>query len=635
MSRFLRYLLVVLILLPADVLRAADIWSHLCKVEDATHTAVAIEGSWQDASTWSPAEVPPTGSRVCIPCNHFVTNHGVTADLQWLRVDGVLKVCDHCDTQINVHTLRIPMHGVVMLGEPDMPIEATAVLEFVPGTAVGIPGGFLPDDFEQFSLGLLCDGMFTACGTDKTAWLEVEQAAEKNATSVTPVDLSYNWMPGDDILIAGTDSLDGAYGEDRVAHKYQSEILKIASVNLRTINLMSALKYRHFPWRSDLRYHVANLSRNVVIRSRDDSFIGNRGHMMFMSPMNDIRYALVKGLGRTDKSEPITDPRRGVGGSDANPRGRYADHNHKNGPLTDPSIRRWVVYRDSPGWLLVNHASHCQWDNCIAMEAFGAAFVTEEGQERGHMRRCLAALNRGMGEFKDAQGRELGTDHDHGIQSIGDWGKDGSGFWNHSGLVEISDCVSVDNSGRGFGEFKRTFNSYPTYGSPPNPDATVAWIKSPVLHDVTLLGPEYADLPQHFASPHAPASTVPQRVFARNTAYGVKVGVQGWNGPTIDADGKQIWPLSVRGSITDLTLWGRGSKLHLEYTRQMNVTGLKVVGDLGFRPQWNSLSRISEAVLLRNPEITITDWSIENMPCAPFTIEQPSPSKNIVIENWP
>lgn len=606
--------------------------------EQATHKAVKVDGRWDEPATWMPPEVPTTGARVLLPCNTVTNLHGNTADLQWIRCDGVLKPCDHCDTQLNVHTLYVPMHGKALWGMPDMPCQETAVIEFVPGSAVGLAGDFLPGDWQKDTLGLLCIGEFMACGTDKTAWLEIDAVAAKGATAIVPRDLSYQWMPGDDILIAGTDSLDGIYGEDPVTHRYQSEFRTISSIDGLTINLNSPLTYRHFLWSTGLRYHVANLSRNVIIRSRDPSVTDHRGHMMFMSPMNDIRYARVKGLGRTDKSQPVTDPRKDangvlVPGSDVNPRRHYADHNHRAGPLNPPSRRMWVVY-ESEGletWGIVNHASHGQWDNCIAT-GFAAGFVTEEGQERGWMRRCLGAMNRGDGDTISS------TDNDHGRQSIGDWGTDGAAFWNQSGEVEITDCVAFDNAGRGFAQFTRTLNSFPVYGSPPNPDATVDWIKYPIIHDSTLLDPEYFTL-QHNDSPNVPASGVPQQVFDRNTAYGNKVGFQGWSGPTHNASSQQFWPLSIRGSVTNLTLWGRGAKLHLEYQRQHNIEGLRIVGDRGFRQAFNSLSKVSEAVLLRSPEVTVTDWTIEGFDgvAAKFFVEGATDpggiaGKNLVIE---
>lgn len=584
----------------------------------ATHKAVKIDGKWEDPSTWSPPEVPPAEARVYLPCNTFTKLHSSTADLQWIRCEGVLTVCDHCDTQLNLHTLYIPHHGKFIWGMPDMPITANAVIEFVPGSACGLTGDYLPNDWAKDSLGILCLGEFMVCGSEKTAFLEIEDVAAVGATSIVPRDLSHEWMPGDRLLIAGTDSV---HNEDPFSHVYQSEYRTISSIDSRTINFTQPLTYRHFPWRADLRYHVANLTRNVVIRSRDPSVIDHRGHLMFMSSMNDIRYARVEGLGRTDKSQPVTDPRKDangvlVPGSDANPRRHYADHNHRCGPLNPPSRRMWVVY-DSGGlmtWGAVNHDSNAEWDNCIAV-GFAAGFVTEEGQERGAIRRCLGAMNVGTGRTIQS------TDEDHGRASIGDWGTDGSAFWMHSGLVVMQDCVAFDNQGRGAAWFVRTLNGYPrwNYGLQQH-------LKYEIGHamvDVPYLD-QYVPLMTAAGYSKIPASAVPIKEFSGFTAYGNKLAVQCWGGPTHDGSGNQIWPTPVRSNVRDLKLWGRGGQLHLEYMPQFTADGVTIVGDSDWRGKYGinrstPINMRSHHVTLRN--LDITGFSNHRIYPAPVPIE--------------
>jgi hypothetical protein len=71
----------------------------------------------------------------------------------------------------------------------------------------------------------------------------------------------------------------------------------------------------------------------------------------------------------------------------------------------------------------------------------------------------------------------------------------------------------------------------------------------------------------------------------------------------------------------------------------MNVAGLTIVGDRGFRPAFNSLSKITSAVLLRSPEVTVRDWSIEGFEdvARQFLVEGANDpggiaAKNLVIE---
>lgn len=598
--------------------------STLFAPERCTHTSVK-DGRWQDADTWNTGTVPneAAGDRVCVqPGTHVTIHGGEAAGCRWVNVGGKLDCCDHCDIRFNVETVYIPKGGDFMLGSSAMPCKGKVVVEFTPGE--------WGEDRAQWGRGILNMGMASIAGLPKTEHGVIANAElPVGATSLTLREPPIGWNPGDDLLLAGTDSL---IGEKRVP--YQSEYLKITSVAGSTVTFSPPLKYRHYPWRSDLQVHVANLTRNVVLRSRDPGTIGNRGHVMYMMP-GEAHYCELVGLGRTDKSKPVTDPRvdaygEFVAGSDVNVRARYAGiHSHRTGPLEKPTRCRGVVVRGSPGLGMVNHNSNAEWDACIAVECYGAGFFTEEGQERGYMRRCLGALNRGMGDIPGISG-----DDDHGSGS--DWAKAGDAFWLQGGGVEVSDCIAFDNSGRGFALFNRTLNGYPNYGTGnPQPD----YLRYEIAHDFSMLTPEHALLLSAAEYQKAPASTLPQQVFARNTAYGNKIGVQGWSGPTRDASGNLIWPLSVRGSITDLTLWGRGGKLHLEYTRQLNVDGVTIVGDNGFRPAFNSISRLGEAVLLRSPEVTVKNWSIEHVSAhmAKFRVEGPNDpgglaGKNLVIE---
>jgi hypothetical protein len=574
-------------------------------------------GSWQDAATWD-GKIPQQGDRFLIPAGVTVTNHGVTADTLWGYVAGTLKVCDHCDTQINAHTIYVPHGGSFQLGKPGMPATGNVVLEFTPGP-------FLPGDTTKLSRGVINHGEFVVCGQEKTHADEIVADLPVGATTLQLKNVPYNWKVGDRIAIAGTDS---KVGESWVV--YQTEERTITAIAGQFITWAEPLVYRHFRWAPDLPFHCVNESRNVVIRSRDPAVNANRGHLMSMSAQMQPLYCLLEGLGRTDKSQPVTDPRTDlygelVAGSDANPRARYALHWHRAGAMGPPALCRGVVVDGSPGWGILNHNSNVQVDDCVATRCFGFGFGTEEGQERGHFRRCFGFLNRGQGDTISS------GDADHGIRLAADWGKDGSGFWLQGGLVEVSDCVAFDNSGRGFALFNRSMNSYPAYGTGTN--RIPEHLQYPIQHAGALLPVEFNGIA------FTPSSTVPQRVFARNTAYGNKLGCQGWSGPTHDSSSNRIWPLTVRGNITDLAIWGRGGKLNLEYTRQANITGLRIVGDNAFRAAYNSLNKNAEAVLLRGAEVTISDWDIQHVQfhVREFSVagaNDPVPpnQRNIVIE---
>lgn len=589
----------------------AQMGGNLVPPSNATDTAKQT-GSWQDAATWTDGTVPVAGERVYIPSGITVTNHATTADVLWIHAAGKLTFCDHCDVQFNVHTIYVPMGGSFS-GHG----TGKVVVEF-------LPGPFLPGDTTQLSRGLICHGEFMASGVAKTAWGPVLNTELPVGATSLKVNAS-GWNVGDKLVICGTDSKVGEAWQ-----VYQSEFVTVtgllAASDGTTVTFSPPLAYRHFRWRADLPFHVGNLTRNVVFRSRDPNTLSNRGHLMHMGKMmNDARWVSMEGLGRTTSARPVTDWPTDVWGdplpaaSDDNFRARYGDHFHKRGQLSLPAIRIGCVcdglnYLNK--WNFLCHDSVAHYLDCISVRSNGGGFATEEGQERVSREHCLSGMHRGYGDI------ERNTDDDHGRPDVGDWGIAGDGFWDHSGLVSDRNCVAFDNSGRGFGKFIRTLNGYPIYHVPD-------YLRFPIEHDGTLLSIDYDGRAK------TPASTVPVAVFANNTAYGNKLGFQGWSGPTHDASSNRIWPAAVRGSIRNLTLWGRGGKLHLEYNRQLNVDGVTIVGDNGFRPAFNSISRLSEAVLLRSPEVTVNNWSIEHVSAhmQKFRVEGPNDPGGIAGKN--
>lgn len=559
---------------------SAQMGANLCPPSSATDTAKQA-GLWQDASTWTDGTVPVAGERVLIPVGMTVTNNGTTADVLWIHVAGKLTFCDHCDTQLNVHTIYVPMGGVLDLGATGMPTTGKCVVEW-------LPGPFLPGDSTKLSRGLICHGEFMACGLQKTAWTEVPGECAVGATSITLPSAPVNWQVGDRIIITGTDS-------PRNGVKYQSEFRTITAVNGATVTFDQPLQFRHWKWRADLPFWVGNLTRNIVFRSRDTSTLDNRGHAMGMGTMmNDARYVAFEGMGRTNAMAPVTDPRfdaygEMVPGSDANVRARYSDHYHRRGQLSQPVIRIGCVVDGSPKWGFLIHDSVAHLKDCIAVNCNGSGFATEEGQERGSIDHCLSALNRGMGEVLTPSGTELSTDDDHGCTNIGDWGIDGSGFWLQGGSVALTNSAATDNSGRGVALFNRTLNGYPVYGS------VATWLQYPITVNGTLLPIEYGGVDQVAASAF-PVQRVENVWCAHN-----KVGLQSWT--------ETDRPTPIRGSVRDLTTWGRGACAHLEYSCDMNVTVLKVINDTLIRPVKTDASmKQRSGLILRFPNMTVRQY---------------------------
>src|SRR5262249_37167087 len=133
------------------------------------------------------------------------------------------------------------------------------------------------------------------------------------------------WKRGDRLVLTGTSP-----------RQNQDETLPLLGVS-GTVVTVPPLAYDHVPPAADLPVYVANLSRNVVLRSQNARDISRRGHVMFMhSQAATLQSAAFEDLGRTDKRKPINDPQldpqnRLVAGTGLNPRGRYAVHFHRAG----------------------------------------------------------------------------------------------------------------------------------------------------------------------------------------------------------------------------------------------------------------------------------------------------------------
>src|SRR5262249_55566825 len=117
---------------------------------------------------------------------------------------------------------------------------------------------------------------------------------------------------------------------------------------------------------SDLAMYVANVTRNVRLESQNAQEIRRRGHAMFMhSDHVLLANAGFYDLGRTDKRNPVQDPRLDaqkqlVAGTGTNPRGRYAVHFHRTGVHSrqTPIPVKGCAVVNSPGWGYVNHSSN-------------------------------------------------------------------------------------------------------------------------------------------------------------------------------------------------------------------------------------------------------------------------------------
>jgi hypothetical protein len=337
-----------------------------------------------------------------------------------------------------VDTMVVPPGGELVVGTAQAPVGADRRARIVFADRGPIDTRWDP---HLLSRGLISHGRVSLVGAEVTPFLALDRAPQKGDTKLVLAKAPVNWNKGDRLILTGTAGPPGKDG------KTQDEELTIMAVSGTEVTV-KPLEFDHTAPRDGLTAYVGNLTRNVRLESenRDPDRFARHGHVMFMhSPRVQISYAGFYDLGRTDKRMPVNDPRldeqkQPVAGSGTNPRGRYAVHFHRTGAdVQTPAIPvKGCAVVNCPGWGYVNHSSHIEFEDNVAYNVHGAAFVTEAGDEVGAFRRNLAVRSAGSGQ--DTVARD----------NIQDFGHEGDGFWLQGGGVAVEDNVAAGQRDAGF-----------------------------------------------------------------------------------------------------------------------------------------------------------------------------------------
>ncbi|MEL4896520.1 G8 domain-containing protein, partial [Crocosphaera sp. Alani8] len=434
-------------------------------VPDGSQTHQAVNnGSWFDASTWANGVIPTAGARVYIPANLTVQYDSESNVPLWtVRVDGTLNFSRTQNTKMVVDTLAIMNNGQLNIGRKGQAISGNVEAEIV----FADDERALNDPMAK-SLGLVSIGEVNIHGQEKAPHLKVTTDPMQGDTSLTLSEVPSGWEIGDRIVLTGTEFNPDWYGGSNLDQS-QDEVLTITQINGQTIIFDKPLKFDHDTPRADLKASVANLSRNVVLRSEVVDDISKRGHTMFMhSDDVDIRYAHFQELGRTDKSRTIDN-------STDNKNGRYSLHLHQQGVALDnnPAIIVGNSLEGSPGWGYVQHGSFAVMDHNVAFDVFGGAFIAEGGDETGRWEDNIAIKGTGLGRIK-------GAGHPKDAKKTLTAANNGTGYYFQSRLVHNQNNIAASMPGFGFLYFhRRTANS-------------VEWIDSSTLEEtLTSHGKSY------------------------------------------------------------------------------------------------------------------------------------------------
>jgi hypothetical protein len=226
---------------------------------------------------------------------------------------------------------------------------------------------------------------------------------------------------------------------------------------------------------------------------------------MFMTSTVNIGYVSFTNLGRTNKLVPIDDPQldmngKLIAGTGTNPRGRYAVHFHHTGAdaTMPPATVVGSVVNGSPGWGYVNHDSYVNFQDDVAYNVAGAAFVTETGSEIGSFIHNFAIRDTGTGGNPDDRTK------------VQDFGHDGDGFWFQGPGVTVQNNIATGQSGFGF--------IYYTEGLVDKASGMATQFSAANLADPSLAnGQQFVDV-----------RDVPIGLFQGNVTYGSVQGLGLW-----------------------------------------------------------------------------------------------------------
>ncbi|UZO81214.1 T9SS type A sorting domain-containing protein [Aquimarina sp. ERC-38] len=409
-----------------------------------THKAEK-SGNWNDPTIWSSKKVPTTSSIVLIPKGTTV-NYNVYSDAHIfaIRNDGTLHFFSPkrkkrkliVDTFVNSADSYLNINaGQNSNGTIEIILKAFDIERKKKGQIGGFPwnnrakahysdgkrvtdhfGKRFPNDGpgvlgrygwdpRQASITLMTWGKVRINGINKLDFSECSKDVLKNQRKITLKKNPWGWRVGDSIVLGGTKGR-------------ENETFAIKSISGRIVEVDRNIKYDHKGMTLDgKRYftYTANLTRNIVVRSAFTGIEENltrRGHVMFMFNGDvDVKNALFKDLGRTDKSNILDDFKLGVpvlsgtgnnadidfpnmveGKMEDNPskienqRGRYALHFHKS--LRGKNKGRLIqatgnVVWGSPGWGMVHHDSHANFSENVVLEISGGSMIAESGSETG------------------------------------------------------------------------------------------------------------------------------------------------------------------------------------------------------------------------------------------------------------
>jgi hypothetical protein len=490
--------------------------------------ADAVLGS----SGWS--SIPKDGDDLYVPQGSTMNVSSDTPRFRSIVVDGILYFDRVAHSTLNVETIIIEKSGRLDMGTQNNPITGSAKILFVDNGPIDTNL-----DPEKISRGMISFGTISIYGKPVSSFAKIEPNIKAKTDTLTLLGNQIGWEMGDKIVIAST-----------TPNKNEDEFVTIKSIDKKKIKLNETIHYDHVA-PSD-QFNVAVLiDRNIWFESENKTEPQQAGHIMIMNTKVDANYFGIETLGRTDKSKVLTDPEfdkdgKIIADTNDNPRARYAFHFHKTGTDPDtvsPAKVNGILIKGGSGWGLVNHSSYVQIQNAASYGVFGAGFVTEVGDEIGHIRDTVALRSVGSGYLPDKRHIPSGN-HVTSSFSMEDFGHSGHGFWFQGPAFEIDGIIAAGHKHNGVVFWLRGLKE-PTV----NEDSKIEYIDGKSLLSKNTLEASIRDnLPEKVRSQSAAI------VHARNITVFASAG-------GVEIGGHQfIHPLDSRISdnLGGITVWNTG-----------------------------------------------------------------------------
>lgn len=349
-----------------------------------------------------------------------------------IEVSGIVRFSRTALTTLRVRTVIVLPGGYFDVGNPASPLcpngSATIILRDVPIDTSADP--------FQWGHGIVVFGRMTIAGCSKRAWTQFVGSMPAGAMGGTTRDTLDGWQIGDDLLPADMRQPAPTVAHPGAAALRRESPIEAMSIGSTSVGFSKGLDFEHDSVRWDSRTieepYVANLSRNVVIRSENPN---NPGHIAFVGHAAswDLRYFELVEVGRTKNSPLDSTSGSHIG---TNQIGRYALHfHHTNG---QGSLVRGAVIRRTSKWgIAIHNTDDVVIEDAVCVDAPGACYVTEEGNEdRFTFRRVFSAYNAG-------NGKSVLENEDARFGPICPM-CDGSGLWLRSVKGTVQDSVFMN-----------------------------------------------------------------------------------------------------------------------------------------------------------------------------------------------